>query len=66
MAPGAEYDGYATQLDRVITPERYPALARAMSQQAFDQDEANWQQADLRFGLDRLLDGYEQFVGSFE
>lgn len=66
MAADADYDDYMTQLGRVITAERYPALARAMSEQAFEQDEVAWQAADLRFGLDRLLDGYETFVRSFE
>lgn len=50
----------------VIDPQRYPLLALAISQQAFDPDETNWPEGDLRFGLDRLLDGYEQFVRSFE
>ncbi|WP_062993067.1 TetR/AcrR family transcriptional regulator [Nocardia anaemiae] len=66
MAASAEYDGYLAALGHVIDPQHYPALASALAHQAFDLDETNWAEADLQFGLDRLLDGYEQFVRSFE
>ncbi|MET8877358.1 hypothetical protein [Nocardia sp. NPDC004604] len=66
MAASAEYDGHAAALGSVIDPQRYPALALAIEQQAFGLDETHWAEGDLRFGLDRLLDGYEQFVRSFE
>ncbi|WP_433756714.1 hypothetical protein [Nocardia sp. CA-135398] len=50
----------------MIDLQPYPALALALAHQAFDLDETSWAEADLQFGLDRLLGGYEQFVRSFE
>ncbi|MGW0182374.1 TetR/AcrR family transcriptional regulator [Nocardia sp. NPDC003345] len=53
-------------LERVLDPERFPALAAAVHAQAFEQDEQGW--ADLFFdnGLALLLDGYERFIESCE
>ncbi|MFQ6398088.1 TetR/AcrR family transcriptional regulator [Nocardia sp. KC 131] len=66
VAAGATDDDYPAMLSRVLDPQRYPALTRAFSEQAFDDVEMDSEEAVLSFGLDRMLDGYEQFVRSFE
>ncbi|MFI6999284.1 TetR/AcrR family transcriptional regulator [Nocardia sp. NPDC050175] len=66
MADGGETDEYPALLSQVLDPQRFPALTRALSAQAFDDDDVDWDDADLRFGLDRLLDGYEQFLHAYE
>ncbi|MFD6157426.1 TetR/AcrR family transcriptional regulator [Nocardia sp. NPDC060256] len=66
MADGGATDEYPALLSQVLDPQRFPALTRAFAAQAFEDDDVDWDDADLRFGLDRLLDGYEQFVGSYE
>jgi AcrR family transcriptional regulator len=58
-------DNYAVVLAQVLDPERFPALLKAISAQAFDMDEANWEIDDFKFGLARLLDGFERYVESF-
>ncbi len=52
-------------LERVLDPERFPALATAAHAGAFEQDEELW--ADLFFdtGLTVLLDGYERLIASY-
>lgn len=61
-----ESDGDWGIIERVLDPERFPALAAAVRAQAFEQDEQGW--ADLFFdnGLALLLDGYERFIDSHE
>ncbi|MFI6040799.1 TetR/AcrR family transcriptional regulator [Nocardia sp. NPDC051321] len=66
MAAGGDTDEYPALLSQVLDPRRFPALTRAFAAQAFDDDDVDWDDADLRFGLDRLLDGYEQFIRSYE
>ncbi|MFD0364012.1 TetR/AcrR family transcriptional regulator [Nocardia sp. GCM10030253] len=66
VSAAADHDDYPAMLSRVIDPQRFPALTRAFSQQAFDDVEMDSEEAVLSFGLDRMLDGYEQFVRSFE
>ncbi|WP_378738248.1 TetR/AcrR family transcriptional regulator [Nocardia brasiliensis] len=66
MPTGDENDEYPTLLSRVLDPQRFPALTRALAGRAFDETEADWEDVDVRFGLDRLLDGYEQFIRSYE
>ncbi|MFI6173249.1 TetR/AcrR family transcriptional regulator [Nocardia sp. NPDC051052] len=66
MAAGGDTDEYPALLGQVLDPQRFPALTRAFTAQAFEDDDVDWDDADLRFGLDRLLDGYDQFVRSFE
>ncbi|WP_233532684.1 TetR/AcrR family transcriptional regulator [Antrihabitans sp. YC2-6] len=62
-----EEDGsYPAMLGRILDPEKFPALTRALSSQMFETEEVNWEEADFRFGLDRLLDGFERFVEGFE
>ncbi|TSD99844.1 TetR/AcrR family transcriptional regulator [Skermania sp. ID1734] len=64
MSAGADADdAYPTVLQSIIDQETFPALTRAIEGGAFDTDrQANWEDADLRWGLERLLDGYERFV----
>ncbi|WP_067654416.1 TetR/AcrR family transcriptional regulator [Nocardia harenae] len=45
-----------------LDPQRFPAVLAAAAAGAFDDDEIDWARADFEFGLDRTLDGYEQFV----
>ncbi|MFI6213231.1 TetR/AcrR family transcriptional regulator [Nocardia brasiliensis] len=59
-------DEYPAMLSRVLDPQRFPALTRALAAQAFDEVDADWDDADFAFGLARLLDGYEQFIRSVE
>ncbi|MFG1792638.1 TetR/AcrR family transcriptional regulator [Nocardia sp. NPDC049149] len=69
MSDDDDNDEYPAMLSRVLDPQRFPALTRALNAQAFDEafeeDIKEWD-ADLRFGLDRLLDGYETFIRSFD
>ncbi|MEU1984761.1 TetR/AcrR family transcriptional regulator [Nocardia sp. NPDC019395] len=62
----AESEGDWWVIQRLLDPERFPALTAAMRAQAFEQDEQQW--ADLFFdnGLALLLDGYEQLIASHE
>ncbi|ONM47308.1 TetR/AcrR family transcriptional regulator [Nocardia donostiensis] len=52
-------------LGQVIDPQRHPALTAIVQAQAFEQDEQSWEQLFFGFGLDRLLDGYEQLITSY-
>ncbi|QLY33903.1 TetR/AcrR family transcriptional regulator [Nocardia huaxiensis] len=54
---------YQEMLLRVVDPTRYPAVHSAISHRAFDSDDIDWDEADFAFFLDRLLDGYEVFIG---
>ncbi|MET9489449.1 TetR/AcrR family transcriptional regulator [Nocardia sp. NPDC006630] len=56
---------YAAILAQVLDPARYPAITSALSHRAFDDDDMHWEEADFRFSLDRLLDGYEHFITKF-
>lgn len=62
----AEDDAYPVVLATLLDPARYPALTKALSAQMFESEEVDWADADFRFGLDRLLDGYERYVAAFE
>lgn len=62
----SEGPDFAAVLGRVLDPDRYPALSRALAQQAFADDEIDWAEADFGFCLDRLLDGYAAFIDGFE
>ncbi len=57
---------YPSVLAKVLDPEKFPALTKALAAQVFDLDETDWDVADFRFGLDRLLDGFERYVESYE
>jgi hypothetical protein len=65
ITSNAEDDDYTTILSRVLDPGQYPALMRAISHQAFDEDEIDWEEADFTFCLARLLDGYDRFMEMF-
>ncbi|MFJ4649734.1 TetR/AcrR family transcriptional regulator [Nocardia sp. NPDC088792] len=56
-----EFD-YAAMLAEVLDPARYPLVSHAMTSRAFEADDMDWDIADFDFALDRLLDGYEQFI----
>jgi AcrR family transcriptional regulator len=60
MSTGEETDEYPALLSRALDPQRFPALTRALAVQAFDADDVEWEDVDLGFGPDRLLDGYER------
>ncbi|MFF3226048.1 TetR/AcrR family transcriptional regulator [Nocardia suismassiliense] len=66
LAASGDNAEYPVMLSRVLDPQRYPALTRALDAQVFDDDDVEWDDGGLRFGLARLLDGYEQFVRTFE
>lgn len=61
----AEDDDYVAISQRLIDPQRFPNVAAALSVNPFD-DEIDWNKADFEFGLARMLDGYENFVRTFE
>lgn len=67
IRPGdEESDGDWAIIDRVLDPDRFPALTAAVRAQAFEQDQESW--GDLFFdnGLTLLLDGYERLIASYE
>ncbi|MEC3957383.1 TetR/AcrR family transcriptional regulator [Nocardia sp. CDC153] len=55
----ADYTGILTA---VLDPERFPAVTRALTNRAFDDDDMHWEEADFTFALARLLDGYQVFI----
>ncbi|WP_067825198.1 TetR/AcrR family transcriptional regulator [Nocardia inohanensis] len=59
-----EEKDYTAVLLQVLDPARYPAISSALANRAFDDDEMHWDEADFRFALDRLLDGYERYIES--
>ncbi|NNH68804.1 TetR/AcrR family transcriptional regulator [Nocardia uniformis] len=61
LTGGGEGEEYSTVLERVLDPEQYPELTKAIGQQVFG-NEINWEEMDFSFALDRLLDGYAQFL----
>ncbi|MGI5220984.1 TetR/AcrR family transcriptional regulator [Nocardia sp. CA-290969] len=52
-------------LDRVLDPERFPAVTAAVRAQAFEQDEGSWEDLFFERSLGLLLDGYERLVDSY-
>ncbi|MCX4096906.1 TetR/AcrR family transcriptional regulator C-terminal domain-containing protein [Nocardia sp. alder85J] len=64
-AAGTDDSAYAQVLARVLDPARFPALVRALTSRAFEDDDVDWEDADFEFCLARLLDGYERFVDEF-
>ncbi|WP_067713728.1 TetR/AcrR family transcriptional regulator [Nocardia yamanashiensis] len=56
-----EHD-YTAVLLQVLDPARYPTVSRALQHNAFEDDGMHWEEADFRFALDRLLDGYERYI----
>lgn len=61
IAGDREDEEYATVLDRVLDPERFPQLTAALGGQPIG-DEMDWEDVDFGFSLDRLLDGYASFL----
>ncbi len=62
LAASADDTDFTAILAQVMDPERFPALTRAITNRAFEDDDINWEEGDFRFGLDRLRDGYEHFI----
>jgi len=60
----AGYD-FEAAMRTVLDPARFPALFSALAHRAFEAD-IDWSRADFEFGLDRMLDGYERYIGSAE
>ena len=54
---------FGRALDQIVTSERFPAIADALADGAFDAREED-ELADFRFGLDRILDGIAAYVTS--
>lgn len=58
---------YPTVMPRILDPEKYPWVLAAVAAGAFDDDEdddpAAWHEQDFRFGLERLLDGIDVYIG---
>ncbi|MEU8894829.1 TetR/AcrR family transcriptional regulator [Nocardia sp. NPDC048505] len=50
----------------LIDPARFPHAAAAFQAWPYDDDEIDWKTSDFEFGLERMLDGYESFIRSFE
>ncbi|MCT7658192.1 TetR/AcrR family transcriptional regulator [Mycobacterium deserti] len=61
-AGGAETPGFATLLRRVVTADRFPALAAAIADGVFDQPDHD-RRADFRSGLAQILDGVATRIG---
>ncbi|AYF77676.1 TetR/AcrR family transcriptional regulator [Nocardia yunnanensis] len=59
----AEQD-FTAILMSVLDPQRFPAVTSALTSNAFDDDDINWEEADFGFALARLLDGYQVFIDS--
>lgn len=61
---------YADVMPRLLDPERFPRVLAAVEGGAFGPDDtpddpaenAEWHITDFRFGLDRLLDGFDVFI----
>lgn len=62
---GNNDDGYPDILGQVLSPDQHPALLRAVKAQAFAALDESWEENDLNWGLERLLDGYERFVAQY-
>ncbi|MFI5715787.1 TetR/AcrR family transcriptional regulator [Nocardia sp. NPDC051750] len=61
-----ESDGDWDILERVIDPERFPAVTAAVRAQAFEQDEGAWEDLFFERSLGLLLDGYERLIESYD
>ncbi|MGN2641003.1 TetR/AcrR family transcriptional regulator [Nocardia takedensis] len=57
-----EDDPAADALVRLIDPARFPNVAAAFRADPSFEDDIDWVKADFEFGLDRMLDGYEDHV----
>lgn len=45
-----------------LDPARFPAVAAVVAEGGFEDDDIDWARADFEFGLDRVLDGYADFI----
>lgn len=61
-----ESDGDWDILERVIDPERFPAVTAAMRAQAFEQEDGSWEDLFFERSLGLLLDGYERLIESYD
>lgn len=70
MADAARSDGrtmdaviteYTAMMRTLVQPDRFPLLRKAIDGGAMDQDDP---EADFAFGLSRILDGIDTFIGS--
>lgn len=52
-------------LERVLDPERFPAVTAAVRAQAFEQDEGSWEDLFFERSLGLMLDGYERLIDSY-
>ncbi|MFC9897615.1 TetR/AcrR family transcriptional regulator [Nocardia sp. NPDC127579] len=59
-------DDFGAVLATLIDPRRFPRVIAAFADFPFGDDEIDWQKLDFDFGLERMLDGYENFIRSFE
>ncbi|MBF6442307.1 TetR/AcrR family transcriptional regulator C-terminal domain-containing protein [Nocardia farcinica] len=59
----ADYD---VAMRTVLDPARYPHLVSAFAHRAFENEEIDWARADFEFGLERMLDGYENLIRAYE
>ncbi len=59
-------DGYRDTLSRMLDPEQYPAVLRAVAGGALDpaDDPITDRDTDFAFGLDRILDGVASLISS--
>lgn len=65
--PGSpESDGDWDILERILDPERFPAVTAAVRAQAFEQDEGAWDDLFFERSLALMLDGYEKLIESYE
>lgn len=53
--------GYGQTIARLIEPERFPALTRAIAAGVLDDDDYD-PDAEFAFGLERILDGLDALV----
>ncbi|MGW0247646.1 TetR/AcrR family transcriptional regulator [Nocardia goodfellowii] len=65
-ADEGEDEDYDAMLARLIDPQRFPHVAAAFARWPYNDDEIDWQILDFDFGLERMLDGYESFIRSFD
>ncbi|MFF2549365.1 TetR/AcrR family transcriptional regulator [Nocardia sp. NPDC058058] len=56
---------YSAILAAVLDPTRYPAVTSAVTNNAFEDDDMQWDEGDFGFALDRLLDGYEVYIANY-
>lgn len=61
-----ESEGDWDILERILDPERFPAVTAAVRAQAFEQEDGSWEDLFFDRSLGLLLDGYERLIESYE